>query len=218
MIARLPAARATGFLATFALALTVGALAHAAPPVRQKPADLRTIPGHLKPAGRVVSSFAWTDARGENLVLFALTTKTKPPRHADGEPSVTKRLVIRHYTNAALVREFKDAVVDCWADPSLEVLERASSVTDLDGDGVGEATFAYKLGCRSDVSPIGLKVLMSEAGDKYALRGETSVPVSATERMGGKYKVDSSFKTAPPGFLDHAVKQWKAVVREVMGG
>ena len=190
----------------------------AASAVQPRAVVLKNVPQELRPKGTLLHAMAWTDRAGDNLLVFAGTTQVKPGKTADDESQTTKRLVVRHYADGRLVREFNDAVQKCWADPSLDLLQPAYAVTDLDGDGVGEATFAYKLGCRSDVSPIGLKVLMTEGGEKYVLRGETRVPITETERVGGKYKADPAFNKAPPAFLPHAVKTWKAIVNEDLGG
>lgn len=59
-------------------------------------------------------------------------------------------------------------------DPALAAQVRGPlEVTDVDGDQVGELTFAYSLGCRGDISPLTFKLLVLEDGARYILRGET---------------------------------------------
>jgi len=88
----------------------------------------------------------------------------------------------------------------------------------LDGNGIAESTFLYKLGCRSDVSPNRLKLIMHEGKAKYALRGETMVPTTDPEKkLGGQKAIDPAFRRAPKAFLDHALQQWNAFVEEKFG-
>ena len=87
------------------------------------------------------------------------------------------------------------------------------SVTDLDKNGVAEVTFAWRVGCRSDVSPVGHKVLMvgydqSVEVAKYVLRGDTAINIGGSLEEGGEFRVDSAFKKAPPSYLEHAKMVW----------
>ena len=112
------------------------------------------------------------------------------------------------------LRTVNDHVDKCELDLILTVLDASLSVTDLDGDGMGELTFGYKLACVSDVSPVDMKLLMLENGDKYILRGTDRIPKMGSEpAMGGSYKVDPSFQNAPPAFLPHAKAVWERIKR-----
>lgn len=164
--------------------------------------------------GDVVASFGWRDKYGANAVVFAMTAR---PSKA-GE---TALLVITHALQEGdgswkTVRDFKERVADCQFDVTLEPKTGEWSVSDIDGDGLGEATIAYSAGCRSDVSPVTHKILMTEDGEKYALRGQTKVDSGGGVVMGGEFKVDPSFKKAPKGFQAHAEKAWAATVTEKM--
>jgi len=66
-------------------------------------------------------------------------------------------------------------------------------------------TFAYRVGCVSDVSPITLKLRVIENGEKYILRGETLL----SDGEGGKYKPDPKFKKWPKELAAHAKKRWR---------
>ena len=159
----------------------------------------------------MVGGLRWTDRNGENLLVFA---RAESKRQRGDEVLWSAQLHARHYAGGKLLREVKDLVERCELDLSLAFVPGSEGVTDLDGDGIGEATFAYKLGCRSDVSPLTLKLLVLEGGEKHILRGETRVDVGNGERAGGSYKVDpSSFKRAP-ALLAHAKKVWQAVAEE----
>jgi hypothetical protein len=208
-------------LALLALVLPTSALA--APPVTPLPFDAARLPLEVGAKGKgskakLLTGLHWRDGRGENWLLFSRRqlrtrkgTATTDPEHA---AYLYARLITRRGKAVRLVREVKDRAERCEFDLTAAFLPRSFGVTDLDRDGVGEVTFAYKLGCRSDVSPITLKLLVLEEGAKYILRGSTSVRVSATERMGGRHRVDRAFKRAPRPFLKHARRVWAAIARE----
>lgn len=184
--------------------------AEAGAEVKPLPFDAAQV-SRLKPPGKVVGGLRWSDRNGENLLVFS---RAESSRKRGDETEWSAQLHARHYAGGKLLREVKDLVERCEFDLTLAIVPGSQGATDLDGDGIGEATFAYKLGCRSDVSPLTLKLLVLEGGDKHILRGETRVGVGNGERVGGSYKVDpASFRRAPL-LLAHAKKVWQAIVDE----
>lgn len=149
--------------------------------------------------GKIVNQSIWNDANGENIVLF--TQKEE-------------ELFVYHYAIDAaepkLLRKIYDAEKDCDYDLTLDFVEEAIKLTDLDNDKVGEITFAYKIACISDVSPLDLKLVMLENGKKFIVRGSTIVNMG-NEKLGGDKTIDASFKSAPDSFLSHANKVWDSV-------
>ena len=115
---------------------------------------------------------------------------------------------------AELLWKIQDIVKECDADLTLDYIANSLSVTDINKNGIGESTFLYTLGCRSDVSPLGYKLLMHEGKDKYAIRGTRLIVMKGAKPYGGEIKVDPSFDNAPVGFLDYAKKQWKKFEKE----
>lgn len=149
--------------------------------------------------GKVLHQRIWNDTKGENIVLF--TQKEK-------------ELFVYHYLidadNPKLLRKIYDAEKDCDYDLTLEFVEEAIKLTDLDNDSIGELTFAYKIACISDVSPVGLKLVMLEDGKKFILRGNTIIKMGSDE-LGGDKTVDASFKSGPSSFLAHANEIWNSI-------
>lgn len=91
----------------------------------------------------------------------------------------------------------QDATTDCAdADLRAEFLDDSVRVTDEDGDGKVELSFAYDLNCTTDVSPSTRKLLVLEGGDKHILRGTARVQISESEKMGGDFKPEG-FKGQP---------------------
>jgi hypothetical protein len=166
----------------------------------------------------VTHALGWQDSKGENALVFAQQVRT------EGGKSI-QELQIRHARRASkegkweTVRDFKELVTRCDGTAVIEVAASEWKVSDLDKDGVGEATFAYTAGCEiSGKVPLGHKVLMIEDGEKYALRGTKevfgdNVAVDAAgnkfgDTKGGDFKPD--FGKAPTGFQAHAEKVWRA--------
>ena len=158
----------------------------------------------LEAPGKREHTIGWTDRYGTNAVVIsreaqrggALLTATHARREGDGSWTT--------------VRTFKELISDCEFDVSLYAQVGDWSVTDLDDDGLGEATFAWSSGCRSDVSPLTHKVLVVEDGEKYVLRGMTIDQTGA----GGTFEADPAFKKVPAAFRAHAERVWKATVKE----
>lgn len=152
----------------------------------------------LEYGGGIIHQKFWQDSNGENIVLL-----TKKDRE----------LFVYHYAMDAgekkLIRKIYDfAEENCPFDLIAEFIEESISVTDLDTDGLGEITFAYKVDCISDVSPVNLKLLILENGEKYIIRGGTTVDVG-NEIIKGEKNIDPSFEKAPASFLKHANKVWE---------
>jgi len=178
-----------------------------APPEKQKPINstfqiLKQSNANISKLeydGEIVNKRYWQDANGENIALF---TQTK------------EELFAYHYTINAdevkLMRRVYDFEKDCEFDLFLELMDDAFNVTDLDQNNIGELTFAYKKACISDVSPKELKLLMLENGEKYIIRGFTSIDVPGVKIDGAK-EVDSSFDHAPTSFRAHADQVWDEV-------
>jgi hypothetical protein len=100
----------------------------------------------------------------------------------------------------------RDQEKNCPWDLAVDFVEPALGLSDLDGDGAGELTFAYQLDCASDVSPATLKLLVLEGPDKYILRGRTRVDVGGGETVGGDAEPDEAMRKSP--FRAHAEKVW----------
>ena len=97
----------------------------------------------------------------------------------------------------------------------------------------------YKIVCTSDVSPLGMKLVMHEHAVKYALRGFMWLPQGPEHKLdvtvdnvnlekllkpkeeweqysqlAGRYQSEVDFKNAPPVFLEYARKEWLRYVQQ----
>ncbi|PZR11467.1 MAG: hypothetical protein DI536_17735 [Archangium gephyra] len=152
----------------------------------------------------------FTDKAGEHLVTFVLSD-VKKKKSSEGW-SKSRDLLVTHTIGNKQVWQAKDFVQKCEFDLQLELVDGSIEVTDVDENGQGEVSFLYRLGCRSDVSPDGMKLLMYEGTTKYALRGESKERVSDTDFIGGEFQADAAFERAPAAFFDFATAKWKRLV------
>lgn len=152
--------------------------------------------------GELQRVLSWTDKYGTNAVVFS-----REKRGATGAALIAAHGRLEGDGSWTVVREFKEVIDACEFDLVLEPYLGEWSITDLDKDGLGEATFAWNADCVSDVSPTTYKMLMIEDGAKYTLRGHTRVG-----EFGGEFKADPEFSKAPVGFQAHAEKAWAASV------
>lgn len=122
----------------------------------------------------------------------------------------SKGILIQQYIEKpnkelVLLRQITDKEDHCEFDNDLQFLTESLRITDLDKNKYAEITFLYKVGCRSDVSPITLKLMVIENGNKAAIRGKT-LPRGFDFQ---KEKVaDGSFKKLPKLIQDQANKLW----------
>lgn len=151
----------------------------------------------------VDKALQFEDKNGKNY-LVATTLQNR------SDEWVTKAILVQHYIEKSdkelvLLRQITDKEEHCEFDNDLQFLTESLKITDLDKNKYAEITFLYKLGCRSDVSPIGLKLMVIENGNKAAIRGKT-IPRGFDFK---KEKVaDGSFKKLPKLIHDQANKLW----------
>ncbi|MFN0200403.1 MAG: M949_RS01915 family surface polysaccharide biosynthesis protein [Bacteroidia bacterium] len=142
------------------------------------------LPSQIKVKGVVNMARSWNDKNGDNYFVVGITEPTEGK-----EGGKTIRLHAVHYAgqpdNLKLMREFNDFIDDCQLDFDLSPIEGSLSITDIDNDGKGEVMFLYRLGCYGDVSPLEVKLMMTENGDKYAIRG-TETMYLGKEKTGGE--------------------------------
>lgn len=151
----------------------------------------------------VDKALQFEDKNGKNY-LVATTLQNRSDEWA------SKAILVQHYIEKSnkelvLLRQITDKEDHCEFDNDLQFLTESLRITDLDKNKIAEITFLYKLGCRSDVSPIGLKLMVIENGNKAAIRGKT-LPRGFDFP---KEKVaDSSFKKLSKPIQDQANKLW----------
>jgi hypothetical protein len=206
------------FVASLLAAATTTSQAHGGEPAVTE-AKATDLPAKLVPRGHTVARVVkFTDRNGANYVVFSSTSSEK--RMPDDDlPVRTVWLYVDHWAIATgkAPRALLPArdVVECYMGASLaKFVDKAFTVTDLDGDGLAEITYGYQLACRSDVSTATYKLLLVENGKKLILRGNTRLAHDNLPES-GTFKPEPDAKKWPAGFFAHAVEVWEATAADL---
>lgn len=156
--------------------------------------------------GAIVDGLGWQDAEGENRVLFT-ANPAQMSKSGLQSAAVYAYCFIKDGKSWKKKWEVKDRVDACEVDATCEFFPKSFTITDKDANNIGEVTFLYKLSCKGDVSPDDKKLIMYEAGNKYAIRGSTIIEYAGSKE-GGEKMIDPSFTKAAKPLLDFANSQW----------
>jgi hypothetical protein len=175
------------------------------------------LPAGLDYEGNLVAARLWEDGQGTNYLLLTRTPDIREPGLSEwGEAMYSARLYGYHYRQQdggfELLRRITDFVMECDADLTVAHIPASIAITDLDGDGLSEVTFLYEMNCTSDVSPLTLKLMMLEDGEKYAIRGTSIVGIGGGRQIGGEKGLGEEFASAPVALQDFASTHWDRFV------
>jgi len=169
-----------------------------------------TVPTAVQTKGTVDHAIEWSDKNGRNIVTFTSFEKKTAGHLSDRTLHINHDVVSGD--GARRLRTVKDGIKTCEFDVHAKMVKQALGVTDLDGDGLGEVTFAYLTTCTSDVSPMTLKLLLLEDGAKYIIRGTNVIDMGAGNLEGGDKVVDPSVTQGPAPFSTHLDTMWGRIV------
>lgn len=175
--------------------------------------DSAQIPKSIVYNGNLKKAVQWKDKVGDNLVILSESGyhRNEKFKH-EFDDSADFELFAYHFNldkNNLQIWKMYDFVADCPVDIEAEFYPQFPIITDLDKNGIAEVWIMYKVGCHGDVSPVNLKLIMYEGNKKYAMRGENKIQFGANEYIGGEYKLDKAFDSAPSVFKDYAIQLWK---------
>ncbi len=182
------------------------------------PFDKSAIPAGVSVKGKVTDGAKWTDSNGENLLLLSIVEPFRVGKASKDEPEdMDAELYATHFVKKdngyTMLWDIQDYVRKCPLDIQCDFVPGALSVTDNDGNNIGESTVIYRTACRADVSPSTQKLIMHEGSVKLALRGTTSIDMEGLKEQGA-YKKDDAWKQVSPKLLAHAEAQWKKFEKE----
>lgn len=176
------------------------------------------IPKYLDFRGTVVEALKWTDKLGDNILVLSVTGWF-PWKDYDKEDSTIYMLQDKWELYAYLFRKGANEVNfrrawkvydynECFGvDWFAGFIPNATTITDLDDDGIAEVSMPYVLICRGGVDPGTMKIIMYEGNEKYALRGETLIMCDTEFPYGGKY-VQSENLTKEKDFKNFLIQRW----------
>lgn len=153
--------------------------------------------------GTVQTSKYWEDINGENIALFS---------------SDDNNLYMYHFAyknnEIRMVNLINDFEVDCDNDLILDFVYPSILVSDADKNNLGEVSFGYKKGCISDISPVEVKVITIQNGEKYIIRGTSRISLGKFTIQETK-EVDSSLNYANSDIRDLIHKTWTKTIEEL---
>ena len=155
--------------------------------------------------GSIAASKSCTDRLGSGEVV--LVEEREHSHTCGGEPCADKYIHAYRFADDEQIWQINDLVEDCPFSPEIEFLTQGLRITDLDDDGLNEIWVVYRLGCRSDVSPLDMKIIMYEGHKKYAIRGSQRIYVDGSYD-GGEYKMDAAFREGPESFRRYGKNLW----------
>lgn len=179
--------------------------------------------------GNFLNAVEWNDSEGKNLVILSQTdvVKSKSAENADendiAAENKDKEIYAIHYLTAGdsvrMLWKLIDFERECAFDLTADYLTTSPVITDLDHDNICEVWIIYWLGCRSDVSPNDMKLILHIGSKKYAIRGERKIQfgIGNDQTEGGSYKMDDSFKKLPKIISDYAITFWGKYGTEIIG-
>ena len=161
--------------------------------------------------GNFFEGYTWNDKNGVNYFIYTLTDERESSDYL-----TTQYMYCYHYKKTSsgfeLIRTTTDFVKESGVEIHLGIFENGILITDIDQDGYAEITYIYRVGAAGDVSPLPVKLIMLENGEKYAIRGQETI----AGRIYGDFpsvsdfdkNIDPSFNKAPKGFLEFAELVW----------
>jgi len=169
--------------------------------------------------GDFLNCTRWQDALGENYLILSQSKIQKSAKALEGrddfhKASRDKEIYACHYIMTAdttrLLWTLVDFQRDCPLDMTVEFLTEKPLITDLDNNGTAETWMVYQLGCRGDVSPLTMKLIMHQGQNKYAIRGTRKIKVSTNpdKIAGGEMTKEPSFNTLTPAINAYATELW----------
>jgi len=159
--------------------------------------------------GTLINAVQWKDNNGLNTMIFSgkeayLMDSEEELRRADfyavcyaTKENVTTKLW-----------EITDFVDHCYCDCAVSLQMETITVKDIDGDGVAENLFLYKLNDRCDASPVASKLMMHSGAVKLVIRGYTDQFVGPAEEEMNRFRAEQQlppvkYKQTDPAFDQH---------------
>jgi len=183
--------------------------------------DHSTIPSDIKYEGVVIEAISWNEGGIDHIVVITETGVYQSDKFEHENEGLDAELFAYHYSivdnNYQRVWKIYDYISDCPVDIEASFIRNTLQLTDLNENGIAEIWLIYKTACRGDVSPSDMKVIMYEAFQKYAMRGQNKVQLSDDEVYGGEYTFNRTFLDGPIKFRIFAKELWDKNILQVWG-
>ncbi len=155
--------------------------------------------------GTVVEALKWTDSSGENILIQTVTGhftwKDYDEDSTDYLIQDKSELYAYLFQKCKSDKEFKRKwrvydYTECFGvDWFTGFVPKATTITDLDNDGIIEISLPYVSICRGGMDPGIMKIILYEGNTKYALRGSTMLMCGSENPYGGEFTASENLKT-----------------------
>lgn len=178
------------------------------------------IPKYLDFRGTVVECLKWTDKLGDNLLIQSVTGYF-PWRDYDDGNSTSYIEYDKYELYAYLFRKNTGETVykqvwrvydynECYGvDSYTGFIPHATTITDIDKNGISEISMPYVLICRGGVDPGDMKIIAYEGDSKYAIRGSTMPLCNSENPYGGEYSLSNNLKEKEP-LRNFLIRRWES--------
>lgn len=166
------------------------------------------LPKEIKYDGKFIGGKRYKDKSGEYITIITETGSYENNKN-EGEDAelFAYNFVISGGSSIKQIWRIYDFFKDCHLDITANFIDNTFRITDLNNDGIAEVWHAYFIGCKGDVSPWDMKIIMYEGKQKFAMRGTQKI-IMQDYIDGGDYKFDDAFNNGPKIFRDFAEDLW----------
>lgn len=175
------------------------------------------IPKYLEFRGTVVEALKWTDRLGDNILIQTVTghffwkdyDKDSTEYMLQDKSELYAYLFRKENSQTTFNRIWKVYdYTECFGvDWFTGFIPKATTITDIDHDGISEISIPYVLICRGGMDPGIMKIIMYEASTKYALRGSTMLSCNSEQPYGGEFKPTENLNHEK-AFMEFLRKRW----------
>ena len=175
------------------------------------------IPKTIDFRGTVVEALKWTDSNGENILIQTVTgnftwkdyVKDSSEFMIQDKSELYAYLFQKNNSENDYKRKWRIYdYTECFGvDWFTGFTPKATTITDLNNDGVTEITIPYVSICRGGMGPGSMKIIMYEGTSKYALRGSTMLMCESENPYGGEFTKSDNLKVNLL-FTNFLVEHW----------
>ena len=172
--------------------------------------------------GEIIQALQWGDRAG--LHIMVLSQKNSVEEVDEGPAPGTKTLYAQKFdknipyedydneekadTNYNETYTLKETETKCYFQMDASFAKDGIILTDMDNNDDMEVSFAYQMGCTSELTDKPIKMITLSGEEEYIIYGTTTVDYGH-EIMVGETNFSASFNNAPLGFLASLKPYWK---------
>jgi hypothetical protein len=169
--------------------------------------DVSQLPKGITYKGEFKDGIRYFDKSGEHIVIITETGEYRRNEYGNDAELFAYNFAVNEDNTIKQIWKVYDFYQECPVDIAANFVENTFQITDLNNDGIAEIWLVYIIGCKGDVSPWDMKIIMYEGNQKFAMRGKQK-NVAEEWIFGGEYKFDSAFDNGAKVFRDFAKKLW----------